>query len=174
LKFSSSFLPSCLETKSWQKTKSINSFYIKMIFLPKKSSPKDPHQNILPKKSFNKISSKKIQKIRPKNSIPPKNSKQFLKKFLIFKISNSLYGTWRPKTLSGLFLICLSSWRQGFNSVCKVFLCHLFFFFWSQDPRTRSVGEVRYQNGEVRYQNFCLNSSKNDMGWIQTSNYSKI
>ena len=31
------------------------------------------------------------------------NSKQFLKKFLILKICNSLHRTWRPKTLSGLF-----------------------------------------------------------------------
>ena len=40
--------------------------------------------------------------------------------------------------------------------------------------------EVRYQRGSLiskwgsPISKFCLNSSKNDMGWIQTSNYSKI
>jgi predicted PurR-regulated permease PerM len=83
-------------------------------FLPKRSSQKKTPKEFLQKnpRKIQKILQKnprKIQKILQKNPEKfPKNSKQFLKEFLILKISNSLHRTWRPKTLSGLFLLLLN------------------------------------------------------------------
>ena len=64
-------------------------------FLPK--SFKKILPKIYPKKYLSDNSSKKV----PKNA--PKNPKEIQKIPKILKISNSLYCTWRPKTLSGLF-----------------------------------------------------------------------
>jgi hypothetical protein len=111
------FLPSSsffIQTKSWQKHQSLSDSNnladfnnVNKEFLPenppKKILQKNPPKKILQKKSSKK-NPRKIQKIPPKNPEKiQKIFKQFLKKFLILKISNSLHRTWRLKTLSGLF-----------------------------------------------------------------------
>ena len=105
--------------KSWQKPKSWQSsqFQCKQRippkkFLPKKFSKKIPPKKLRQKNSFKKIlpknslkiskkKSKKFQKFSKNFKKNPKNS-QIIPKIL--KISNSPHRTWRPKTLSGLFL----------------------------------------------------------------------
>ena len=101
-----SCLPSfSIETKSWQKHQSLSDSSnladfnnVNKEFIPRKSS-----QKILPKKNPPKIflqkNPRKIKKSPQNPEKIQKISKQFLKKFLILKISNSLHRTWRPKTL---------------------------------------------------------------------------
>ena len=71
----------------------------------------------------------------------------------------------------------------GLNTFESLSACTKVWYFWSQDPRTQfvpggksdiKIGEVRYQNRGSLISKFCLNSGKIGMGWIQTSNYSKI
>ena len=74
--------------------------------LPRKSSSKNPPKKILPKKILQKNSSKKILQKNPKIKKKTQKTKQFpnnFSKIPNFEKSNSLYRTWRPKTLSGFF-----------------------------------------------------------------------
>ena len=79
---------------------------------PKKTPSKKFCQKDSSKKSFGKIPKKFLKKIQKnsKNSATistnnPKNFQTISQKIpKILKIFNSLHRTWRPKTLSGLFL----------------------------------------------------------------------
>ena len=96
-----------IETKSWQKPKSwqTSQFHCKQRIPPTKILP-IILQKILQKNPHKKFPTNS-QTIPKKNS-PSKNLENFhtssQKIPKILKISNSLHRTWRPKTLSGLFL----------------------------------------------------------------------
>merc|ERR1712051_201203 len=76
---------------------------------------------------FNNINKEFFQKILkkyPKNSLKnPKNFQTISPKFLILKKSNSLYRTWRPKPLLGLFYRTLQSMPR--NDIQKGLACKI-------------------------------------------------
>ena len=115
--------------KSWQKHKLLVNFYLVIPpnqflskILAKKSSQKSS-QKILPKNLSQKIP----PKIFLQKNLLPKKFQQNPKNFqtisqnnsMIFKISNSLHRTWRPKTISGLFVerLCQSVKCDSFRHI---------------------------------------------------------